>query len=99
MKFTKQYFIDKFSEIPEDKIGIKKIENCCALYHCGVNQVYDMTEEAVALSNLLFPIAIMINPQFTNPNYASNVYAINDDDSGVLGDTPKKRILKALDLI
>jgi len=104
MKYTKQYFIDKFQAIPsqewcEGELTNEFDENChCALGHCGVINYKATTDEAYELSKLLMPVYDkLFDEEFTQPcNF--HTFEINDESSS-LGDTPKQRILNALNLV
>jgi len=100
MKYTKQYFIDKFQAIPEEfwiKGNLNITGEChCALGHCGVYNLTELNEEANALSNLLKPV---YNSQgMFERTRAEVVFGINDYCDN-LGYTPKQRILNALNLV
>jgi hypothetical protein len=82
--YNAQYFIDKFSTIPEEKWCTGKFEDehgrHCALGHCGARKSFVRTEEANALSALIWPMSI------------------NDGDADDYQQpTPKQRILAALE--
>lgn len=97
MKYTKEYFIEKFSNIPEENwvsTSLGKDGKHCALGHCGVklskdDRIYVSTPEANALIKL-----------FGGNNKAKDSYEkrwrfvtrINDDCE----DTPKNNILNKL---
>lgn len=85
MKYTKQYFIDKFEAIPDDEIGRVSIDNHCALWHCGAEN-YAETEESMALALLLNPLAE------TEIQRIETIFRINDFDRR----NPKQNILAAL---
>src|SRR5689334_15882823 len=84
------YFIDKFSAIPEEDIGIGSTESHCGYYHCGYRHDY-FGDEAYALTNLfaiLNPLEDLRQMIFTR---------INDGcDRRYQQPTPKQRILAAL---
>lgn len=102
MKYNKQYFIDKFTAIPNDEWAIGKCIDDegrkCALGHCGIRTLdksYLDNEEAFNLVKLLTPIypkdiSLIADVQV--------VYDVNDGN--LYGDreetTPKQRILEAL---
>jgi len=104
MKYTKRYFIDKFQAIHEEKwcVGIltsKLDPEChCALGHCGITTLSteDETIEAIALGDLLAPVYKQIYGETSD--FIDHVYKINDSAKS-LGDTPKQRILNALNLV
>ena len=92
MVYNVDYFINKFSQIPEEKWITGRYGdgqgNCCALGHCG-ETLMDESEEADALR-------LLANSQ------AFPVARINDRDShifGITGATPKQRILQMLNII
>jgi hypothetical protein len=85
MKYTKEYFIEKFDPIPEEmwttgKFYDKKTGACCAMGHCGSRRGGD-SEEAIALRDII-----------------PNIARINDGHLDYVwsGETPKQRILNAL---
>lgn len=95
--YNKEYFINKFSTIPEDKWCIicfkDKKGRSCALGHCGYD-AKEINEECKSLIDLLSPL---ISEPFRN----EVVSRINDGigefrDYGI---TPKERILNALNKI
>lgn len=94
MKYTKEYFIEKFKAIPDYEIG-RGIHNHCALWHCGVRDNdldYISTPEAKALINLFGG-----KTETENEIEYIAVYAVNDGfgiDS--TKSTPKERILNKL---
>lgn len=96
-KYTKEYFIDKFSKIPEDEIGKEELDEHCVLFHCGVvdngEGDYLATEEALALANLLKDL--VKNNIVVQQNPINAVWIINDNPRG----TAKTNILKALNSI
>lgn len=104
-QFTKEYFIDKFSAIPEDKWTTGELTedhdpDChCVLGHCGVTESegddYVHTKESSALCGILSKIDTDTRP-------TEVVYRINDgigDEKRKLGKSPKERILKALSMV
>lgn len=85
--YTVDYFIDKFSKIPEDKWQMGGYHNkdktkFCAFGHCGIDEYsgWKSKSEADALLNIL-PIAVSVNDG-------------EHEDYRQL--TPKQRILAAL---
>lgn len=98
MKYTKQYFIDKFNAIPSNKIGAGSLHQCCALAHCGVKSlgISDMTEESIALSNLLRQ-SINVG-EWAKKDDVTLVFYVNDSIRSTIEPkfTPKDRILFAL---
>lgn len=91
MEYTKEYFIEKFSEIPEKEIGVVALELKCSLWHCGVRREFNRyvaTQEALALIKLFGGVG---------EEYKA-VYDVNDGwrENKELGATPKERILNKL---
>lgn len=95
-EYNIEYFIEKFSAIPEDRwaMGTVLSENrSCALGHCGVRvaesgTAYTSTEEADALVKI-FGGADKLN--------FGIVWRVNDNCVDIRwGDTPKERILNKL---
>lgn len=86
INYSHDYFINKFSSIPEEDWGIGEYVDrdgkCCAYGHCGVRIDSGPNEEAAALSKLGSYIS------FVNDNF-TNVY-------GKYGATPKQRIVNYL---
>lgn len=99
MEFTIDYFIDKFSKLREDEIGYGEIDTHCALFHCGIkDDDYKDTPESNTLGRI-FKDGIF-NPRGISRDLLSCVYEINDDTHNlyISGDTPKQRILNALQI-
>lgn len=96
-EFTKEYFIDKFSKIPEDEYCICnfKYKNAhCVLGHCGIKvDNFYLTEEAKALINLF-------DKDFdfseTGNIADSTIVKINDGIDADITISVKQRILNAL---
>lgn len=96
MKYTVDYFINKFNAIPEEQWCMGRLSDYqsgkCVLGHCGVKQTpdgnYSYTDMSEKLSAILRQIPGVL-------------YDINDGHGPAreLGDTPKERILNALLLI
>ena len=90
-KYTKQYFLDKFTAIPEGEIGSNGLINRCVLYHLGVTAdkkgKYVMTDEAIALADLL---------GYEGPSTRSHFLWSINDNAQFTNTTPKKAILEAL---
>lgn len=89
-KYMVDYFIKKFSEIPDEEWGIREYVSYddgrrCAIGHCGG----PWSEESNTLRNLV--------QEFLG----CSVTGINDGlkQHGNAGETPKERILNALELI
>lgn len=91
MKYTVDYFINKFKKIPENKWCTITYDNgngqYCALGHCGANYNSDFdcdfSEEASELQNLFF-------------NELKLDVATVNDSTKMKEKTPKKRILAML---
>lgn len=86
--FTKEYFIQKFEAIPEERWITRRFVDaegrCCAYGHCGINTVIRQTAEAKSLSDLFSRSGIP-------------VLVVNDGrDFRYQQSTPKQRILAAL---
>jgi hypothetical protein len=86
MNYDVDYFINKFTKIPEQlwqTMDYGRGETCCAMGYCGAKSAVDLTDEARALEDLL---GGHYKPQ-----------SINDGcDPRYLQGTPKQRILAAL---
>jgi hypothetical protein len=100
MKYDVDYFLAKFSAIPEDRwttgsIGISDLSpRKCALGHCGVNSYSLITDEALALAKLLKQV---IELDFRYSNEFDRVWFLNDSTRhGYTQPTPKQRVLAAL---
>lgn len=102
MNFDKQYFIDKFDAIPEDEIGTGSMTNKCALWHCGLREYDELTEEAAALIQLFggkvqtSHIGIKVDASTTLLSDFCYVYEVNDNRPDSKGTTAKQRILTKL---
>lgn len=86
MKYGVDYFIKKFSAIPEELWMTGDFTDgtrYCVLGHCGERDDIMVTRESRAL-RLLFKTGPVVGPVFTN------------DDAIELGPTPKTRVLAAL---
>lgn len=96
MEYTVDYFIDKFSTIDSDDIGVGSLCEHCSLYHCGVVEDvmtgnYLETEESIALGKL---INNHLNDKY---NEIGAVYNLNDGHIvKYQQETPKERILACL---
>ncbi len=110
-EFTVQHFRDKFSAIPENKWCVGRQDNGkgqhCAVgllhpEHAGVANmgfIYDPTGEISALENLFFNAGIVFEP-FPSWRDGNNIAAVNNrNHSKFKQDTPKQRILAALDYV
>ncbi len=89
------YFINKFTAIPDDKWTTRRYETindkCCALGHCG-ERTTKHTIEATTLNDIIANSHI-IPPQ----SKSTTIVYINDGDhNDYKQDTPKARILAAL---
>jgi hypothetical protein len=88
VKYTVDYFIEKFSAIPDEKWWTGDYENkgrFCALGHCGEKFMRGgMTEESMALGRLFEEYLICA------------VASVNDGKGLYPQPTPKARILAAL---
>lgn len=94
MKYTVDYFINKFEAIHEDLwttksfaryFGENEVQHC-ALGHCGASYGSGLTEEAANLADLFFEAGF-------------NIIDVNDDADGKFtkyGATPKQRVLQIL---
>lgn len=96
-QFTVDYFIDKFSAIPENKWTQRKLysqDMSCSLGHCKVTEndfnydlmTFEGTDEAKALISLFSTLSISIcGRQKPNAcsfsNYSFNVTYVNDGDA------------------
>lgn len=104
MEYTVDYFIEKFSKIPEELWydgGLLHFNGKrCAYGLCGLTPFQEPSKECRALSDI-FQKAF---PQFNKKTYSHNlsgvVISINDDVGSLIGlyqqPTPKQRILAAL---
>lgn len=97
--FTKQYFIDKFTAIPDERWTTNSLEYkgaCCALGHCGVRD-WIPTDESRALIALFTTLNLRYNED-DHMLTEEPVWRVND--TNVRGRypqaTPKARILAAL---
>jgi len=99
--FTVDYFIKKFTAIPENSWLVSLLTDykgsCCALGHCGMTDSEEPTEEAIALANVLSPLNLRnMQPGIVNIAWFY-VYPINDGHvSQYKQSTAKERILAAL---
>lgn len=97
--YNAQYFIDKFTVIPEQNWGTNSymhynpyntLTKRCAMGHCGVDTAdQDWTEEAIALNELF------------KKHTGVTVIRINDDVNvpGFNSLSPKERVMTALEYI
>lgn len=113
MEYNKEYFINKISAIPEEKIGEVTLHEHCILWHLGVRYKIDafgeqtgqyaMTEEAFALIRLFQKAPFWPNEHrlvfSSNPEHPRPVYAINDIRDWVDKPTPKQRLLYVLSIL
>jgi len=94
MVYNAQYFIDKFSVIPDNRWITGYLGDSdepdgehCALGHCGLRDSRDWTKEATSLNNLFRELGFLNK----NPRAVVNV---NDQSYDCPGEsTPKERIL------
>lgn len=99
MNYTLDYFIKKFTKIPENKwiTGMcERGDKHCVLGHCGAKSLTKLPEEALALIEL-----IPCCPEDKRNSYCGDyqgVVIINDGlgDPDKKNTTPKQRILKKL---
>lgn len=99
--YTVAYFIEKFSAIPEKYwsvgLGHAKYGTACALEHCG-STTSPSTPEAKALYKIIYK-ALRIPVWIINDCKSAHNPSVADyGPIYELGDTPKKRILAALEL-
>lgn len=104
-KFDVDYFINKFSKIPEENwltgfLGEEGFGVHCALGHCGVHGEYKETKESKALGELILNSEISleyIHPHLNDPSgRMATIFEINDSGEG---SRPKENILNVLTLI
>ena len=100
IQYTKEYFINKFSKIPEDDWGRLTLNNHCAMYHCGAqdsSEGYIINTEIEALAKLLNSIYKPQEEEITliEKHPEDVIWIINDKR----GNSPKNNILKALNSI
>lgn len=91
-KYTTEYFIEKFSKIPENEIGEGSINSHCILWHFGVRQY---REEEITPELKEFGKIVGAKPEYVW-KFWGDIYSINDSFPGK---TPKERILKELNRI
>lgn len=97
-----QYFIDKFTAIPDDKWIVGQLCNsqgqCCVLGHCGERRgVYEDTPESHALKMLFH--THFLRPDDIN-DYGSHEFFLSEERRHKFDQTtPKARILAALEAI
>jgi len=91
--YTVDYFIDKFSKIPEDMWCVKTLGDMsgshCALGHCDFGNT-GVPKEALALQKLLKPLENSHCRIWTTPWINDGLYPSYQQP------TPKQRILAAL---
>lgn len=93
VKYDSRYFINLFNKV--DKLGVKSLESKCALYYLGCKKEYSATPKVEAAANLLRDFGSF-------PGNYEPIYSINDNSTSefdYLGDTPKERILVALEIV
>lgn len=105
-KFTIEYFLEKFQNIPAHEIGFGHIKEKDILHHCGMSdldhQHMDMNDECTALAEHLH----VLFPDKTVPDVAC-IYEINDAtnysndqlQSQLSGMIPKERIIYSLQMV
>jgi len=103
MDYSIEYFIEKFSTIPEEKWTVKQLEDSetgahCALGHCGVTQKafgnpYNYTEEGTALEKIFQTVPSIWNTGSYVPSTNDNGYGMG---IGCTKTLPKERILITL---
>lgn len=96
-KHTKEYFIEKFRAIPEDRWTThafsKDAGQCCAAGHCGDRGDIESPEEARALYDIVRQLT-------GHDSLMAAVTSINDGQHPDYPQpTPKQRILAALEAI
>jgi hypothetical protein len=102
-RFSREYFIEKFTAIPEPEIGEGSIEKHCVMYHCGVElnlssgTAYKYTDEVRTLAKMLAK-KLGRNPITNDGDVYNLMVGINDgwQQYKYLGENPRERILTAL---
>lgn len=101
MKYDVEYFINKFETIPEEQWCMYEFENSigqrCALGHCGIT-----TKNVSELLNPRHPRQEGSElHKLIERFFQVSVFDINDghDTFGISGNTPKDRMLSALNTI
>ncbi len=104
-KFDAAYFIKKFEAIPEDQWQAGDFSNSsgtkkCALGHCGINWSIN-NKEGNTLERL---VKSSLNLNVASINDGTGIASTDQEKASesellLLGNTPKQRILAALELI
>lgn len=74
MNFSIDYFIKKFQSLPPNAIGQGGIKDHCALFHCGLQDQAEHSDESEQL-------AVYFRPLFLDIPYGENnaiIYHVND---------------------
>ncbi len=101
------YFIEKFSAIPDDKWGKYNLRNNagqrCALGHCGVKSLdEDPDEEVIRLGKILKPFyknSLKFNDPFDIVFFINDAISgtlIKDEYASLITGEPKENILNIL---
>lgn len=106
MKYTVDYFINKFEAIPEERwteCYFSDGSKCCANGHCGIRSSNQSTEEALTLREVFKNLFVTVasGEKFWEPAYQDgfSLVAANVNDGRTAQyqqPTPKQRILAAL---
>lgn len=99
MKYTVDYFIEKFEAIPEKmwcRGQFVSGEKRCANGHCGVTDENAINNEAKALVAILEPLKEWTWPEYGGMGIFEVTANINDGYTKYRQETPKHRILAAL---
>lgn len=104
-KYTVQYYIDKFSKIPENKWTTNAFGEGnarCANGHCGISiknaNQHDATDEAKQLANLLLLVVDKsAYNKYRQPIFVATAFINDGDDPKYKQRHPKDRILAALE--
>lgn len=110
--YNVNYFISKFSAIPEDKWAVGALRNSngqmCANGHCGAkggitlgqSAFINTTDESVALQRIFSPLQIPISHgarMAELQGYSAKAASVNNGECSLYPQpTPKQRILAAL---
>lgn len=104
MEYSVQYFRKKFEAIPEEQFCVGAYENLigqkCVMGHCGVTVSNDSSEARTL--HELFKLKLGTIPSYVNdafPHPSLNGSFLCPMEVTELGDTPRERILTALELI
>lgn len=105
VKYNSSYFINLFNKV--DTLGTGAIGNRCALYYVRTKKEAEENKYPSISNKKFFSLASMFNEAFyqeSTPDTA-HVFRINDGfsngkfDPMELGDTPRERILVALEIV